>query len=382
MNDFASLRIQGRPENPTTSMITHLHTTLLTFSIITIIICSCGPKTPENRLHNPTISEIDNALFKQDPHWRGADGAKTIDLKDGRILWLFSDTFIDQDGTGKRSNARFMIRNSIAIQEEAHLDAPMKFYYGGNPGEPADFFPDEGDEWYWTGHGAVLDSALVVFLFRVHATDTGLGFEVVGWDIVLINNPGDPPDEWNKTYIRGPDTHGIIAGSSTVLTRGDTLYTFGVQEPDTHDTYLLRISKDQLLTGDWSGLEWWVEGEWTREMTEAPLSSALFTGITEFSVHYDSLLHTYVQVQTFGFGEADLGYRTAPRLEGPWSGPVRFYKPSVIVPGQMVYTAYVHPALSRHGEWVITYNTNHPDFDVLMSNEEIYFPKIVRAVFR
>ena len=49
------------------------------------------------------VNEVDNSIFTADKFWRGADGAASIDLENGKTLWLFSDTFIDPQGTGKRS---------------------------------------------------------------------------------------------------------------------------------------------------------------------------------------------------------------------------------------------------------------------------------------
>jgi len=62
------------------------------------------------------VTECDNISFRNDKFWRGADGAAAIDLENGKILWLFSDTFIDTDGTGNRINSK-MINNTIAIQD-------------------------------------------------------------------------------------------------------------------------------------------------------------------------------------------------------------------------------------------------------------------------
>lgn len=76
---------------------------------------------------NTTVIEIDDSIFKKDNYWRGADGAATVELSAGKILWLFSDTFIDQDGTGKRSNAKNMIRNSIAIQDSNSLNSKLTY---------------------------------------------------------------------------------------------------------------------------------------------------------------------------------------------------------------------------------------------------------------
>ncbi|SHI65284.1 hypothetical protein SAMN05444280_104116 [Tangfeifania diversioriginum] len=67
---------------------------------ILLILCLL-PSFLTAQKKNINVTEIDNSIFKKDKYWRGADGAATIELGQGKILWLFSDTFIDQDGTGK-----------------------------------------------------------------------------------------------------------------------------------------------------------------------------------------------------------------------------------------------------------------------------------------
>jgi hypothetical protein len=55
-------------------------------------------------------------LFRNDPSWLGADDAYSIDLGNGRVLWLFADTFIALRPGGTRHQSK-MIRNSVAIQQ-------------------------------------------------------------------------------------------------------------------------------------------------------------------------------------------------------------------------------------------------------------------------
>jgi len=326
---------------------------------------------------NINVTEIDNSIFKKDKYWRGADGAATIELGQGKILWLFSDTFIDQDGTGKRVNSNHLIRNSIAIQDSASLHADLTFWYGGTKQQPDDFFELPGNNWFWTGHGIVTKGKLVIFLFEVTAVESGMGFESTAWHIAVIDNPSDPPDKWAINYHKAPDTYGVVVGSSAVLQDENHIYAFGVKEPGTHETYLLRFEKEKLLKGDFSKTEWWIDNKWTDKITEEPKSSSLFTGQTEFSVHYDPESEKYVQIQTYGFGSASIGYRLADRLCGPWSEPVIFHTPPLKEEKEYVYTANAHPEF-KSDELIITYNINNFDFERLVNDEEIYFPKIIK----
>ena len=322
------------------------------------------------------VTELDNDFFKNDKFWRGADGAATIDLENGKILWLFSDTFIDTDGTGKRTNST-MINNSLAVQDGSELSqSSLAFYWKGTGKNPKAFFELPGNTWFWTGHGTVVDGKLLIFLFEEKSTTVGLGFETLGWTLTIIDNPNDNPDLWKIKYIKGPDTFGVIVGSSAVLKDNSFVYAFGVKEPGTHETYLIRFEKDKVTSGDLSGMEWWAENEWTKNITEEPKSSKLFDGQTEFSVHFDEKTGRYIQIQTFGFGKASLGYRFAEKLQGPWNEPVIFYTPDLKNDKQFVYTANAHPELMGDGIF-ITYNINNFDFKQLVNDESIYFPKLV-----
>lgn len=323
------------------------------------------------------VTDSDNDFFRSDKFWRGADGAVTIDLENGKILWLFSDTFIDIDGTGKRTNSK-MINNSVAIQDGNEIGkSNFSFYWKGNKKKPKAFFEIPGKTWFWTGHGTMINEKLVVFLFEEKASNEGLGFETVGWHVAVIENPTDNPDSWKIKYINGPETFGVIVGSSAVLKDSSFVYAFGVKEPGTHETYLLRFEKDRLAEGDLSGMEWWINNSWTNDVSQEPESSKLFDGQTEFSVHFDQKLGKFIQIQTVGFGHSSLGYRIADQLQGPWSDQVIFYKPQFKNQKEFAYTARAHPVLKSDGI-LITFNVNNFDFNQLVNDETIYFPKLIK----
>jgi hypothetical protein len=326
------------------------------------------------------VYEVANSIFTSDKLWRGADGAASIDLGNGRVLWLFSDTFIDADGTGKRSNS-MMINNSIAIQQGYDLEnSHMTFYYKGSQKEPKSFFELPIDTWFWTGHGIMVKDKLIVFLLEERKSKRGIGFEAIGWYVVIIDNPIDNPLNWKMEYIKGPETFGVIVGSSAVLKDDIYIYSYGVKEPATHEVYLLRFEIDKLMNNNINDIEWWVNDNWESGIDYEPKFSYLFIGQTEFSVHYQKDINKYVQIQTFGFGQASLGYRISDQLEGPWSEPVYFYEPHLQDQQDFVYSANAHPELTADGI-LITYNINNGDFGKLVNNENIYFPKFVQIIF-
>lgn len=335
-----------------------------------------------------------DGYFMRDHIWRGGDGASSIDLGKGKVLWLFSDSFIARDSKRSRDHAT-LIRNSIAIQENT-VDKPEKsqeiedtqeangwstdtvtYFWNQLKDTSEAFFVSRGEFWFWTGHGTLIRDKLCIFLMKVRAHGHGLGFEIFGWSVVLISNPFVSPFEWEMEYIEGPETYGTIAGSAAVLSDENYLYAYGAVEPETHEVYVLRWKLTNAYRGNFSKPEWWIDHDWRKRKAKDPIPEPLFIGGTEFSVHYDITLKKYLQIQSFGFGEGEIGLRMSDHAEGPWTEPYLFYHPEY--PGvqrPFMYSAKAHPELPGDGIY-ITYNVNSFDLHELVENQSIYFPKFI-----
>jgi len=322
-------------------------------------------------------SNATDQYFKTDAAWRGADGASSVELGNGKIVWLFSDTFICSDSTRSRKGST-IVRNSVGVQDGYDLKtASIKYYWDKTEKVPKAFFHTSGNSWFWTGHGAMIKDKLLVFLMKVREVKTGLGFEVFGWSAVLISNPADEPSKWKMKYMEGPETYGLIAGSAAVLKDDKYLYAYGAVEPSTHEIYVLRWKIDQAYSGNIADPEWFINDKWMVRNARNPVPEPLFIGGTEFSVHYDASLKKFIQIQSFGFGEAKIGIRMADSLQGKWTAPYLFYTPEYSgIRKPFMYTVKAHPEL--HGDGIyITYNVNSFDFGELIENQNIYFPKFI-----
>jgi hypothetical protein len=184
-----------------------------------------------------------DALFRSDPRWLGADDAYSVDLGGGRVLWLFADTFVSTRKQGwprvlpaRRTAA--MIRNSVGIQSGYDPStAWIEFYWRTERGKPRSFFPEEGETWFWPGHGLVVDDALLIFFIATRASSEGLGFEHTGWRAVRVANYEQPPSEWRLDWLEADTEAGpapespfglIVSGS--VLRLEEHVYAFSVRE--------------------------------------------------------------------------------------------------------------------------------------------------------
>ena len=117
-----------------------------------LVLVSCTPPaTPVPAPVQPLSSELiqvepwpeADTLFRSNPRWMGSDDAYSIDLGDGRTLWLFGDTFISRTFLNTRRLST-MIRNSVAIQSGYGGAVPL---WGGDMAELTKQVTQGGSMW-------------------------------------------------------------------------------------------------------------------------------------------------------------------------------------------------------------------------------------------
>lgn len=349
-------------------------------SMLSLLLCTgglCQSFDTTKYKVEVSFSDVANSYFSKNLKWLGGDGASSIDLENGKILWLFSDSFVCNDSSASRAKST-LIRNSIAIQSGCQLQSDsLNFHWASSRRKPKEFFHNSKKYWLWPGHGTMIRDKLLIFMMKVNSVPDGLGFQIFGWCAAIVTNPHHAPSQWKVQYVEGSNTFGVIAGSSAVHKDENFLYAFGCAEPSTHDVYLLRWNLNDAYAGAMKNASWWINGTWQERKTNSPVPEPLFTGSTEFSVHYDSLLRKYIQVQSFGFGEGKIGIRMADHLYGAWTTPYIIYEPRLTdVKKALMYAAKAHPEICSKGISV-TYHVNSLDETELVRNKEIYYPRLI-----
>jgi hypothetical protein len=363
------------------------YTLLMRLFLLTLVFAFCLHMTKANGqdtlfgFNSQEWIEADQ-LFHQDFRWKGADGAYSINLGKGRVLWLFADTYIAYKAPYLRNRACVsMIRNSVGIQEGANpTEATMHYFWRTDDSLPISFFKEKDSLWYWPLDGIRIDRKLLIFFMELHSVDYGLGFELCNHSAVAIDNPDDNPLRWRIQNIPLPASESNIMIGSAVEVYEDYLYSFCCQEPGTHDIFLVRWPIDSARIGHLLNPEWWMGNKagWLCNPDSTNSPEILFSdGATEFSVWFDSSMKKFFQVQTIGFGQAHLVLRQAAKLTGPWSEPKTVFNPAEnSIPNIMIYSAKAHPHISDT-EIVLTYATNGPE-SLIVADTCIYYPRFVR----
>jgi len=375
-----------------------------------------------------------NAVFTRTSGWTGGDVAGTVDLDDGRLLWLFGDTWIGNVVDGRHAPGSRMVNNTIAIQSlagkpsELPLNSQMRFYWQGGSKDPVAWItpklkqaaagekqsdPKASQGWYWpTGGGAVVPGPggrprLLIFLFHIGKQQGKEGiwaFKSLGGTMATVDNIADPVEKWEVRQDDIPFAVGSDAATNSARKNarpreiswgvaafryrpaGDAgqewLYTYGIRNeaPLNRQVILARVRIDSPTRFD----EWQFyagKDKWSAAMEDiAPIAEHV---TNELSVEH--LLGTGQPTWIMVHSEPPFGrkifVRTASRPEGPWSDPQAIYSVPEADrnPTYFAYAAKGHFDLSRPDELLITYVVNSHDFGAMVKDASIYRPRFIRV---
>ena len=369
------------------------------------------------------VDEAWNAAFTRSAGWNGGDVAGSVDLGDGRTLWLFGDTLFGPVADGKRVAGNVMFNNSVALQSAGR--ARTLEFVTGRPdakGKPTALFPPtraadadvnqhwEKNEEYWpTGGGCAVEidgkRRLYVGLFRIRKpkNDGGTwGFRHVGNSLGIIDDVGLPPAEWKTRVVALPMAVGdAVTEKQSVApptalsfgevflpyTRGDEagFLIYGVRSPKQGRRQLIVAFTTYAALEDFSQWRYFSGKDlWSKTAADAV---ALCDDIApEFSIeplHVKSPtpFDGYVLVQNEPMLGPGILVRTAQSPLGPWSAPREVFRPAEVARDKSLfsYAAKGHGALSPSGELLISYIVSAHDFWRLFREAALYRPRFIRV---
>jgi len=296
--------------------------------------------------------------------WNGGDSTYSVPLPDGRIAWLFSDTFIgpiNEDGSRPTNDP--LINNSIVVQDG---DAMTTLYTDGFPPR-AYVQPSNGVGYYWFGDGSVEGDKLRVFVLRF--TSLGVTFQQLGVDIATFSLPSMALDSVTPCLLCFSPAPLPVSYGSAITEDADYTYVYGSE--DLHADKFLHVARAPRggLLGAW---QFWDGSAWT----DNPLTSArLVSGIAnEVSVTHDG--STYRLIAQVGKNIVSM---SAPSPVGPWGERTAVFTTPEYAGARITYNAHEHPEFDRAGTILITYNVNSTNINELYQNAENYRPRFIEV---
>lgn len=360
----------------------------------------CAPLTvgswaADDRLTGEFTRYGDDAARTDD--WTGGDGTHSVRLPDGRLLWLFSDTYLGQvygppnpagESYAWRDATAPLVRNSAALMRDGRLESTL----------PAPLFPDPApNQWRWPVAARVeprspgSDERVVRVLLWVRTAGQYPWIYGVptATEVATLSLPGLRVESITKVRdeqgVRDPSRR-VLFGT-TLVEEGGWTYVFGGDDGraasrSASSAYVARVPEGGLAEpGAW---EYWDGSDWTTGARPRPvLGDGRETGVgSAFSVVRQD--GTYV-LFTMAAGTAGLAAVTSYwscSPTGPWHGPERDFTPALPAGQVAAYNPQAHPALSGGGRLVLSYDVNSLETTAvaaaqLSRNVSLYRPRFV-----
>jgi len=349
-----------------------------------------------------------SSLFIRKEGWFGGDGIFSVSKNGSEkenaadnnemIIW-FSDTMLGSIVNDSLQPGYTMINNSMAVLKNGEPNkSNLSFYWDTTQnGKPQSIFipqtpATKPGDYYWLGDGFVnhqKNNDLYIFGYRI-ANIPGkavFGFKETGNTLVIAANNGKYPLHIKKQLDipffknRDVDSTGSFGAGVLVNTRqagavnpDDYVYVYGVRGKSK------QVMVARVRTGDIESFEqwrFWDGKEWNKDVNNIqPVADRASNELSVTALPDGRYLMVF---QGDGLGRY-VGIRLANTPYGPFSDPITIYDTSEDLKGStqlFSYNAKAHPALSKKGKLLISYNINAFDFD----KEIKKFPHLYRPRF-
>ncbi len=340
--------------------------------ILLVVTAAAGP-TSATAAFTGIAADTLTAMFRTygdtSGQWLGADRTASVRLPDGRLLWLFSDTFLGRPAAdGSRPASAPLIHNSAVVQDGNTLGATIR---GGSPGAPTSLISTgEENEFAWIGDASISAGSVQVLANRYGSTGAGpLDHRLRGTVLATLGLPGLSTERVERLPLGDR-----VSWGSEILPSGDHTYVYGTEAAGTMKfAHVARVTGTD-LRAPW---EFWTGSGWSPREAE---SSRVLSGVgTNYGVHRAKGRYVLVTHENNLIFSADFVAYTADSPTGPFTGPRYLFRAPETAAGHIVYDADLHPGLSRPGKLLVSYNVNNLDDRVAYSDANIYRPRFVEV---
>jgi hypothetical protein len=348
--------------------------------------CKTDPQEPPAQ---PTEHVYKDAafshFFQQTSGWVAGDGAISVPLSDGRVLWLFGDSHVDDyDQVTRTIPCLFQVRNAGLVQPRNGLEHPRTLI--GDKGVFKSLFKNTTNEnhWLWPGAGFQEGETVHVYLHALEATAQGgaWGFKKSGNDYLAEMTF---PDMQVRAYLPLPFFNSISFGCGFVKDQpSGFVYAFGNKQDLTESIVFVARFKAEDPADHW---QFWDGKSWNAEVTKA---AAITRGAsTSVSVCWVKGIYLLVTSE-FSIGcdqgkAIEVSISSSPT--GPFSARKKIFTIDDTVQGHypFFYLPVAHPEfINAQDELLITYCINgyEPCLSACVNGRaapDHYRPKAIRV---
>ncbi len=300
-------------------------------------------------------------FFQRTQGWSAGDGAFSIPLSDGSVLWTMGDSFIDTyDSVTQKVPCLFNTNNALLLQPRGDWNwRNTKTLDSRNPVTKT-FFRDSTDngDWYWPVSGIQLADTIYVYYSGIARAAGGLGFAPTDKDVLAKIKV---PEMELVGYHALPDLNAINFGVGFIEDKkSGYVYAYGHKfRPDArqNDIYVARF-RARRPTGSW---EFWDGRRWNKDVAKA-VSVRKDAGFTPMVCKVKDKYVIISSELSIGCDQGKDIYATvSDRITGPFSERRTIFTIDDTVQGHypFFYVPVGHPEfINEQQELLVTYNVN------------------------
>ncbi|MCX3288748.1 DUF4185 domain-containing protein [Streptomyces sp. NEAU-H22] len=328
--------------------------------------------------------------------WTGGDGTHSVRLPDGRVLWLFSDTYLGRvygppnphgESHAWRDAGTPLVRNSAVLMRDGRLDTTL----------PAPLFADPApNQWRWPVAARVeprspgsSEQVLRVLLWVRTAGQAPWIYGVpTATEVATLSLPGLRLESVVEVLgqQRVPDPSRRVLFGTTLVEEDGWTYVFGgddgraASRPVSH-AYAARVPEGALA--DPSAWQYWSGSAWVPGARPRPvLGDGRRKGVgSAFSVVREGGTYALFTMAAGPKGLTTVASYWACSPAGPWRGPAKEFSPPLPQGQVAAYNPQAHPVLSGDGRLVLSYDVNWLETTgaaaQLSRNVSLYRPRFV-----
>ncbi|WP_210584945.1 DUF4185 domain-containing protein [Streptomyces sp. GESEQ-35] len=350
-----------------------------------------GSWSADRRLTGEFARYGDDATRADD--WTGGDGTHSVRLPDGRLLWLFSDTYLGRvyappnpvgESYAWRDTTAPLVRNSAVVMRGGRLQSTL----------PAPLFPDPApNEWRWPvaaqveprSPGSSEQVVRVLLWVRTAGQSPWIYGVPTATEVATLSLPDLRVESvvpvLDQRLVPDPSRR-VLFGTTLVQEDGWT-YVFGGDDGQAasrpaSSAYVARVPAGRLAEpGAW---QYWNGSEWA---AGAVPRTVLGDGVgSAFSVVRADGTYVLFTMAAGAKGLTTVTSYWACSPTGPWHGPTRDFSPSLPDGQVAAYNPQAHTELSGDGRLVLSYDVNWLDPSggaaaQLSRNVSLYRPRFV-----
>ncbi|MGH9607176.1 MAG: DUF4185 domain-containing protein [Terracidiphilus sp.] len=319
-----------------------------------------------------SIRSLGYAATGEGAAWRlvGQDGGQSIALKDGRSLFLFSDTLLAPPSARVGQSKGRFLANCAAFSpaSAAPLTNAMASltYISDAREEPCEILRSSGAEQalgvrFWPEHGIQSGNEVIFFYLGIQQAEPGTwGFVEAGNGIAKLDLHTGVCSRWlrNGDWRPWPQLPADCHCGVQLLLKDACVFVFSSRPAGLeHEAFLARTTPETIEEPDnysfFAG-----EAGWSRVMTAAaPLTRCSPDFSVTYNRHLGCYVMTYIETHT-----RQLCLRTAPEPWGPYSDPLRAGAVPHRPEATLVSLGFQHPQFDVKGGQIIYISYSQPHF--------------------